>query len=222
MVLGTLANKRCISRLNQLHKIIQHQTSAIEMPTYHLSIQYLTRQLHQYHFIISVIDLCHCISTVSFQKPSRNGIFYQAKSLRLLLHYLSTLYKNVFHNSTFGFLPCVAISWYISVCEFVISWVISACCLCLDWYIKEYTTCKSCSLNANVRLAHGAFKWVVKNGNQKCKIKCTSCSHSMFGYIIWSCYGCVWTVWKKIGLLANKDYNSSLSFEKDFQTIISI
>lgn len=94
--LGTLANKRCISRLNQLHKIVQHQTSAIEMPTYHLSEQYMTRQPHQYHFIISAINLCHCILTVSFQKPSRNGITYQAKSLRLLLHYLGIfLYVNL-------------------------------------------------------------------------------------------------------------------------------
>ena len=49
-------NRRRISRLSQLHKIVYHHTPAIQIPSYYLPTQYPTRQLHQYHFIIPTIS----------------------------------------------------------------------------------------------------------------------------------------------------------------------
>ena len=54
---------RCyVSRLSQIHKIVYHHNTAINMPSYDMPTSYPTRQLHTYRYIISFI------STTSYQQ----------------------------------------------------------------------------------------------------------------------------------------------------------
>ena len=48
----TLQERRNISRLSQLHKIVHQLTPSIQLPSCFLTKQYPTRQLHQHQFII--------------------------------------------------------------------------------------------------------------------------------------------------------------------------
>ena len=57
-----LQERRNISRLSQLHKIIHQLTPSIQLPSCFLAKQYPTRQLHQHRFIIPFS------STVMYQK----------------------------------------------------------------------------------------------------------------------------------------------------------
>ena len=58
----TLQERRNISRLSQLHKIVHQLTPSIQLPSCFLTKQYPTRQLHQHRFIIPFS------STVMYQK----------------------------------------------------------------------------------------------------------------------------------------------------------
>jgi len=44
--------RRHFSRSSLFHKMVHHPTPAIQLPSYYLTTQYPTRQLHQYRFIV--------------------------------------------------------------------------------------------------------------------------------------------------------------------------
>ena len=58
----TLQLRRCVSRFSQIHKIVYHHNTAINMPSYYIPTSYPTRQLHTYRYIIP------SISTTSYQQ----------------------------------------------------------------------------------------------------------------------------------------------------------
>ena len=96
----TLETRRCLSRLSLFHKIVYHSTPALQLPTYYLTTQYPTRQLHQYRFIVPATS-----TTVYQQSYLRelllNGTAYQVTCMKLALHNTSLICTQT-HTITFN------------------------------------------------------------------------------------------------------------------------
>ena len=72
----TLQLRRYVSRLSQIHKVVYHHNTAINMPSYYMPTSYPTRQLHTYRYIIPFISTRPVTSKASFLNLSNNGTTY--------------------------------------------------------------------------------------------------------------------------------------------------
>ena len=90
----TLQLRRYVSRLSQIHKIVYHHNTAINMPSYYIPTSYPTRQLHAYRYIIP------SISTTSYQQSffpksikQWNNLPNDCISIRSFEHFNRTLFS---------------------------------------------------------------------------------------------------------------------------------
>ena len=77
------------SRLSQIHKIVYHHNTAINMPSYYMPTSYPTRQLHTYRYIIPFIS----ITSYFFPKSNSGTTYPMTVSVSTHLNILTELFS---------------------------------------------------------------------------------------------------------------------------------